>query len=524
MPHGAAAGREKKEVLKVSTQVEKRSFTLMPPALSAMWDGEAMEGFFEQELLLALAALQVVLGPWEPSGSEEKRTLMVARGVQVVLPRRGRVSRYLAAIWAQLVAGLVGYGKQASGAWGFYRKGSTGRWEAWQPLESGKLEPGELQQAAWLASKLKVGKRVAPEAFSLNGQAYKAVSREGWESLEAYEPEGEPLVAVEEPEDGAARRHLLAEAWGYNETRFMAMVAFYLASPLAPTRFFLLADGGGTGKSSFEAAFEEAFPSLTTRGLDAANLRMGGFTGGAALVPLVGKKVAFADEAGALGDSELQAIAGLTTGAVRQVRYGGGRIGLERFSLKLLFSSNQASSFSQLEAVGRRKVEVPELGFKPASWWRGPAGEQWPGKSRWEVCFSVETVCALVAYGWLLWQKQKGEWPKAQAGASLRKVSAELAEALEEAGLLEKQPERGAWPVLYSAFPAVAGTPREKKALRREAAVVAGLGVRKTTVNGEQGRFLAVLEPVKWAAVKANLLEEERKAEAAVAPEDEERW
>lgn len=495
-------------------------------SLEEAWDEEATKHGYDNELLEALLSLTLVTAA-VGSLKTMKGLLQVGRGFWLEKPGRGSgLARPLLVCWGQLLAGLLGYARTESG-WAFYRP-ATGGWveaELGGELGSDGLEGRGYQQAAWLASKLKAGKRLDASAFSLDGRCWRAVSKAGWETLEEAEPEGEPLTVVEEPDDAESRLELLSEAWGKEQVEFMAGVSFYLASPLTPRYFFLLSDTGGTGKSSWEQAFAAAFPGACSLGLDATNLAAGGFTGGAALAPLLGKRVAFADEAGVLGDREIGAIAGLSTGGWKQVRFGGGRFTTARFALKMVFASNQASSFTPMEAVGRRKVEVPQLGFRPASWWREAAGTQWPGLSRWQVCFSKETIFALVSRGWELWQQWSGEWPST-VGKSFLRLSPELEEALRQPGersesLLRLEPtSTGLLPVRASEWPFTAeGEKRsasEKKKLRAEALAKLGLGAKPGALNGVMARWLWVQQPERWEQAREQLLagEEEAMVEA----------
>ena len=511
-------------------------------SLEEAWDDEATKHGYDNELLEQLLSLGLVTAV-AGSLKATKGLLQVGRGFWLEKPGRGAgLARPLLVCWGQLLAGLLGYALTESG-WSFYRP-APGGWveaELGGELGSDGMEGRGFQQAAWLASKLKAGKRLDATAFSLGGKCWRAARGAGWDTLEETTPEGEPLTVVEAPADAEARLELLAEAWGEKQAEFMAGVSFYLAAPLKPKHFFLLADEGGTGKSSWEQAFAAAFPGGCSLGLDAANLAAGGFTGGAALAPLLGKRVAFADEAGALGDRELSAIAGLSTGGWKQVRFGGGRFTTSRFALKLVFASNQAASFTPMEAVGRRKVEVPQLGFRPSAWWHGLAGEQWPGLSRWDVCFSRATIFSLVSRGWELWQQWHGEWPST-AGSSFLKLSAELEEALRKpsvsgGALLYKAPAaNGLLPVRASEWPfELPGekTPAStKKRLKAEALAKLGLSAKPGVVNGTMARWLWVQQPERWSQLQEQLLageeearaEEERQREAKQASQDPDVW
>lgn len=501
-------------------------------SLEEAWDSEATRHGYDSELLEALLGLSLVRAA-VGSLKATKGLLQLGRGLWLEKPGRGAgLARPLLVAWGQLLAGLLGYARGEAG-WAFYRP-APGGWlqaELGGELGSDGLEGRGYQQAAWLASKLGAGKRLDAGAFSLGGKCWRAVSRAGWESLEPCEPEGEPLTVVEAPADAEARLSLLAEAWGEEQAAFMAGVSFYLASPLTPRFFFLLSDAGGTGKSSWEQAFAAAFPGACSLGLDAANLSAGGFTGGAALAPLLGKRVAFADEAGCLGDRELSAIAGLSTGGWKQVRFGGGRFTTARFALKMVFASNQAASFTPLEAVGRRKVEVPQLGFRPASWWREAAGKQWAGQSRWAVAFSKETIFALVSRGWELWRQWKGEWPST-AGKSFLRLSAELEEALRKPGvgsgpLLQKQPSAsGLLPVRASEWPfelpGEKTTASTKKRVRAEALAKLGLSAKPGVLKGTMARWLWAQQPERWEQARQQLLAGEAEARAEEARQREE--
>ena len=485
------------------------------------WDDEATRKMMDVTLLLELAALQVIVGPWSMAVDSASKLLLAARGVQVVLPARSSVPEPLARFWARLVSGELAYSRSGD-AWRFYKREGDS-WTIFDPLAYAVpgLEWRGVQHAAWLASKLQAGTRVVEEAFAIDGVAFEPCSAGSWETLQPIKPEGVPLIDVRTPDDAAARLSLLSTAWGEEQTAFMAQVAFYLASPLTPRHFFILADRGGTGKSSFEKAFTSAFPSIATTGLDADNLASAGFTGGAALVPLIGKRVAFADEAGELGDRTMKAIAGLTTGISKQVRYGGGRLGFESFSLKLLFASNQAASFSPIEAVGRRKVEIPELQLKPASWWQEPAGEAWQGATRWQVCFSREAIFALVSRGWQLWQERHGEWPES-SGKTMLRLSTELEDALCQPGvgtgaIINKEPNgNGLIPVRSSDWPFEIPdkpiTAAKKKKIRSEALAKLGLSQKPGRIKGEMARWLCVSEPERWEQVRKQLLGDEAEA------------
>ena len=522
-------GAHKDEVIEMkATESKVYSFQLTRSQLEdEFWDDEATMKMMDVTLLLELAALQVIVGPWTQAIDGASKLLLAARGVQVVLPSRSSVPEPLARFWARLVSGELAYARSGD-AWRFYKREACG-WTIFDPLAYAVpgLEWRGVQHAAWLASKLQAGTRVVEEAFAIDGTAYEPCSAGSWETLKPSTPAGVPLIDVRTPDDASARLQLLSTAWGEEQTAFMAQVAFYLASPIEPRHFFILADRGGTGKSSFEKAFTSAFPSIATTGLDADNLASAGFTGGAALVPLIGKRVAFADEAGELGDRTMKAIAGLTTGISKQVRYGGGRIGFESFSLKLLFASNQAASFSPIEAVGRRKVEIPELQLKPASWWQEPAGEAWPGATRWQVCFSRETIFALVSRGWKLWQERHGEWPES-SGKTMLRLSTELEEALCQPGvstgpIIYKKPNGSGliavkasdWPF---EIPDVKITAAKKKKIRGEALAKLGLSQKPGRIRGEMARWLCVSEPERWEQVRKQLLGDEKEPQAVEQP------
>ena len=97
----------------------------------------------------------------------------------------------------------------------------------------------------------------------------------------------------------------------------------------------------------------------------------------------------------------------------------------------------------------------------------------------------------------------------------MRKVSAELQDQILSTLLSTKQTESGVWPVLWTTFIGKGELgERESKALKTEAMRVAGLTQKLASVGGKKGRYVAVADETKWAAVSMPLEQQAAKLEA----------
>lgn len=230
---------------------------------------------------------------------------------------------------------------------------------------------------------------------------------------------GTELVA---PKDAKERIEALRKIWvGVGEDKdlaFKARAAMAYAISVLPPQGKILTwfDNGGTGKTSFIAGFNAAFPSKATSVSWPALAHEGSFEAGLEFSHLIGKTVSFSDETAQLGklSGALSTLKALSTGDTKTARFGSGKSAEVFLQLWQVLFSNTGSIFPRGYAFERRLVQMPLVSEVAAR--RIPL-EMHGNETLGDWLFSSrevgKTFMALACAGKGVWEKDfKCSWPK----------------------------------------------------------------------------------------------------------------
>lgn len=230
---------------------------------------------------------------------------------------------------------------------------------------------------------------------------------------------GTELVA---PKDAQERLDALKEIWvgvgEDTELAFKARAAMAYAISVLPPQGKILTwfDNGGTGKTSFIAGFNDAFPSKATSVSWPALAHEGSFEAGLEFSHLIGKTVSFSDETAQLGklSGALSTLKALSTGDTKTARFGSGKSAEVFLQLWQVLFSNTGSIFPRGYAFERRLVQMPLVSEVAAR--RIPLemhGDETLGDWLFSAHEVGKTFMALACAGKGVWEKDfHCSWPK----------------------------------------------------------------------------------------------------------------
>lgn len=230
---------------------------------------------------------------------------------------------------------------------------------------------------------------------------------------------GTELVA---PTDAKERIEALKKIWvGVGEDKELAFKAraamAYAISVLPPQgKIMTWFDNGGTGKTSFIAGFNDAFPSKATSVSWPALAHEGSFEAGLEFSHLIGKTVSFSDETAQLGklSGALSTLKALSTGDTKTARFGSGKSAEVFLQLWQVLFSNTGSIFPKGYAFERRLVQMPLVSEVAAR--RIPLemhGDETLGDWLFSAHEVGKTFMALACAGKGVWEKDfHCSWPK----------------------------------------------------------------------------------------------------------------
>lgn len=230
---------------------------------------------------------------------------------------------------------------------------------------------------------------------------------------------GTELVA---PTDAKERIEALKKIWvGVGEDKELAFKAraamAYAISVLPPQgKIMTWFDNGGTGKTSFIAGFNDAFPSKATSVSWPALAHEGSFEAGLEFSHLIGKSVSFSDETAQLGklSGALSTLKALSTGDTKTARFGSGKSAEVFLQLWQVLFSNTGSIFPKGYAFERRLVQMPLVSEVAAR--RIPLemhGDETLGDWLFSAHEVGKTFMALACAGKGIWEKDfHCSWPK----------------------------------------------------------------------------------------------------------------
>ena len=354
--------------------------TVSPKALVEGFNGlelRGVQGRWDRwmEIGLVLKSMDIMLtSTLVPEGSVDNDAVTVGRFS--VATAKG-VSRELQRFALRLLTGRIGMEEDETHRFTFFwLDGVRSRGKGREPYRidegQGKVPRDCFDAMAWALREMGLVRNFDPSLIKTtlpDGRVLWGRIDKGLRMVKAENPgemtlPGTELVA---PRDAKERIEALKEIWvGVGEDKELAFKAraamAYAISVLPPQgKIMTWFDNGGTGKTSFIAGFNDAFPSKATSVSWPALAREGSFEAGLEFSHLIGKTVSFSDETAQLGklSGALSTLKALSTGDTKTARFGSGKSAEVFLQLWQVLFSNTGSIFPRGYAFERRLVQMP---------------------------------------------------------------------------------------------------------------------------------------------------------------------
>ena len=354
--------------------------TVSPKALVEGFNGlelRGVQGRWDRwmEIGLVLKSMDIMLtSTLVPEGSVDNDAVTVGRFS--VATAKG-VSRELQRFALRLLTGRIGMEEDETHRFTFFwLDGVRSRGKGREPYRidegQGKVPRDCFDAMAWALREMGLVRNFDPSLIKTtlpDGRVLWGRIDKGLRMVKAENPgemtlPGTELVA---PRDAKERIEALRKIWvGVGEDKelaFKARAAMAYAISVLPPQGKILTwfDNGGTGKTSFIAGFNDAFPSKATSVSWPALAHEGSFEAGLEFSHLIGKKVSFSDETAQLGklSGALSTLKALSTGDTKTARFGSGKSAEVFLQLWQVLFSNTGSIFPRGYAFERRLVQMP---------------------------------------------------------------------------------------------------------------------------------------------------------------------
>lgn len=354
--------------------------TVSPKALVEGFNGlelRGVQGRWDRwmEIGLVLKSMDIMLtSTLVPEGSADNDAVTVGRFS--VATAKG-VSRELQRFALRLLTGRIGMEEDETHRFTFFwLDGVRSRGKGREPYRidegQGKVPRDCFDAMAWALREMGLVRNFDPSLIKTtlpDGRVLWGRIDKGLRMVKAENPgemtlPGTELVA---PRDAKERIEALRKIWvGVGEDKelaFKARAAMAYAISVLPPQGKILTwfDNGGTGKTSFIAGFNDAFPSKATSVSWPALAHEGSFEAGLEFSHLIGKKVSFSDETAQLGklSGALSTLKALSTGDTKTARFGSGKSAEVFLQLWQVLFSNTGSIFPRGYAFERRLVQMP---------------------------------------------------------------------------------------------------------------------------------------------------------------------
>lgn len=354
--------------------------TVSPKALVEGFNGlelRGVQGRWDRwmEIGLVLKSMDIMLtSTLVPEGSVDNDAVTVGRFS--VATAKG-VSRELQRFALRLLTGRIGMEEDETHRFTFFwLDGVRSRGKGREPYRidegQGKVPRDCFDAMAWALREMGLVRNFDPSLIKTtlpDGRVLWGRIDKGLRMVKAENPgemtlPGTELVA---PRDAKDRIEALRKIWvGVGEDKelaFKARAAMAYAISVLPPQGKILTwfDNGGTGKTSFIAGFNDAFPSKATSVSWPALAHEGSFEAGLEFSHLIGKKVSFSDETAQLGklSGALSTLKALSTGDTKTARFGSGKSAEVFLQLWQVLFSNTGSIFPRGYAFERRLVQMP---------------------------------------------------------------------------------------------------------------------------------------------------------------------
>ena len=409
--------------------------TVSPKALVEGFNGlelRGVQGRWDRwmEIGLVLKSMDIMLtSTLVPEGSADNDVVTVGRFS--VATAKG-VSRELQRFALRLLTGRIGMEEDETHRFTFFwLDGVRSRGKGREPYRidegQGKVPRDCFDAMAWALREMGLVRNFDPSLIKTtlpDGRVLWGRIDKGLRMVKAENPgemtlPGTELVA---PRDAKDRIEALRKIWvGVGEDKelaFKARAAMAYAISVLPPQGKILTwfDNGGTGKTSFIAGFNDAFPSKATSVSWPALAHEGSFEAGLEFSHLIGKKVSFSDETAQLGklSGALSTLKALSTGDTKTARFGSGKSAEVFLQLWQVLFSNTGSIFPRGYAFERRLVQMPLVSEVAAR--RIPLemhGDETLGDWLFSSREVGKTFMALACAGKGVWEKDfHCSWPK----------------------------------------------------------------------------------------------------------------
>ena len=409
--------------------------TVSPKALVEGFNGlelRGVQGRWDRwmEIGLVLKSMDIMLtSTLVPEGSADNDVVTVGRFS--VATAKG-VSRELQRFALRLLTGRIGMEEDETHRFTFFwLDGVRSRGKGREPYRidegQGKVPRDCFDAMAWALREMGLVRNFDPSLIKTtlpDGRVLWGRIDKGLRMVKAENPgemtlPGTELVA---PRDAKERIEALRKIWvGVGEDKelaFKARAAMAYAISVLPPQGKILTwfDNGGTGKTSFIAGFNDAFPSKATSVSWPALAHEGSFEAGLEFSHLIGKTVSFSDETAQLGklSGALSTLKALSTGDTKTARFGSGKSAEVFLQLWQVLFSNTGSIFPKGYAFERRLVQMPLVSEVAAR--RIPLemhGDETLGDWLFSAHEVGKTFMALACAGKGIWEKDfHCSWPK----------------------------------------------------------------------------------------------------------------
>ncbi|KAA8832003.1 hypothetical protein EMO89_00295 [Bifidobacterium tissieri] len=216
----------------------------------------------------------------------------------------------------------------------------------------------------------------------------------------SLQPNEVPLTVIPKVKSGTAER-ILAPLIGKRAFDALSMLFGY-TNIAEPQGYIILADDGGTGKSTILKSFCKTFEGRSTS-ITLSNLcmRNDSFSNGVEYARLEGKSIAFADEVEDLDQAKVAGLNNISTGSEQPGRFGGGRVRPVQVQAWLFIATNEPDSLPCKDATERRRTII-RLNKSGDEAWANEISPD-PSSSRtvpvWDYVRSHECIYDMVNHG-----------------------------------------------------------------------------------------------------------------------------
>ena len=188
------------------------------------------------------------------------------------------------------------------------------------------------------------------------------------------------------------------------------MGVFYSVMGLDGAHYFIMADTGGSGKTTLMNGLVSFAPTMATKSLQIENLAGRGFEHGMAVSQLEGKRIAIQDEVMSIKGSVMRVLNAVSSGATLEARYGGGMFQYVDVKLALWFAGNMDVDLPDIDAVRRRRVDIQLRNEMDKDEWSTAVAWDTEHRPAYRLVQSNDAFSHMFYKGMSLWTERDGEF------------------------------------------------------------------------------------------------------------------